>query len=120
MEFGVTFFLEPLFFTGLLFIILGCIMLRYPPKDINYMYGYRTKRSMKNQVNWDFAQKYSSKLMLKYGVFMCLIQLVLFSIFHSLNSLNKIILSIVFIVFSVILFIWSVEQKLKQREENIN
>ena len=32
----------------------------FPPKKVNALYGYRTKRSMKNQINWDFAQKTSS------------------------------------------------------------
>ena len=33
-------------------------------KTINNASGYRTKRSMKNQDTWDFAQKYCSKISL--------------------------------------------------------
>jgi len=32
-----------------------------PPTEINPGYGYRTSRSMKNQMTWDFAQKYMGK-----------------------------------------------------------
>ena len=29
-----------------------------PPTEIDPGYGYRTSRSMKNKLTWDFAQKY--------------------------------------------------------------
>ena len=40
----------------------------WPPKKINEIYGYRTTRSMKSQAVWDFAQKYSAKLMTAFGI----------------------------------------------------
>jgi uncharacterized membrane protein len=49
------------FLCGLLFIIAGYILLKFPPKNINSLYGYRTSSSMENQEKWDFAQNYSSK-----------------------------------------------------------
>ena len=53
--------------TGLIFTILGFIMLKLPPKKINSIYGYRTSGSMKNQETWNFAQSYSAKEMIKLG-----------------------------------------------------
>src|SRR5690554_7927889 len=53
--------------TGLIFVIAGFVMLKFPPKEINGLYGYRTKSSMKNQERWDFAQNYSAKEMMKLG-----------------------------------------------------
>lgn len=41
-------------------------------KTINNASGYRTKRSMKNQDTWDFAQKYCARISL-YMVFPSLI-----------------------------------------------
>jgi len=35
--------------SGLIFILAGFIMLKFPPKKINSLYGYRTSSSMKNQ-----------------------------------------------------------------------
>lgn len=46
----------------------GAILRFFPPKKINSFYGYRTPRSMKNQENWDFAQKYAGQLMLSWGL----------------------------------------------------
>ena len=38
-----------------------------PPRKINGLSGYRTKRSMKNQDTWDFAQAYMGKVWRKAG-----------------------------------------------------
>jgi len=44
------------FFGGILFLV-GIIMLLFPPKNINGLYGYRTVGSMKNMKSWNLAQK---------------------------------------------------------------
>lgn len=36
-------------------VVLGVLFVKKPPKKINYVYGYRTKRSMKNNDTWRFA-----------------------------------------------------------------
>ena len=61
--------------TGLLLAASGGILLRYPPKNINWLYGYRTRRSMKDQQRWDFAQKYSARELIRTGVIMVLVGL---------------------------------------------
>lgn len=63
-------------FTGFVFVLAGLVMLKFPPKNINGLYGYRTSSSMKNQQRWDFAQLYSSKEMIKTGVILMLSSLI--------------------------------------------
>jgi len=58
---------------GILFILAGAILYVFPPKKINGLYGYRTSSSMKNQQKWDFAQKYSAKIMMLTGLIFSLI-----------------------------------------------
>src|SRR5690606_21805595 len=58
---------------GILFILAGAILYVFPPKKINGLYGYRTGSSMKNQQKWDFAQKYSAKIMMLTGLIFTLI-----------------------------------------------
>ncbi len=53
---------------GIVIVIAGLILLVLPPKKPNYIYGYRTKRSMKDLQHWKFAQQYSAKLMLLFGL----------------------------------------------------
>ncbi len=52
---------------GIIFIIAGLIQKRFPPKEINSLYGYRTTLSMQNQQNWDEGNRYSTALILKCG-----------------------------------------------------
>ena len=58
---------------GPIFFIVGLILLKFPPKKINHIYGYRTKRSMQNQEIWDFAQQFSAKEMIKGGILFTLL-----------------------------------------------
>tara|TARA_R110002012_G_scaffold303042_2_gene504623 strand:+ start:544 stop:819 length:276 start_codon:yes stop_codon:yes gene_type:complete len=44
----------------------------FPPKNINALYGYRTKKSMQSQEQWDFSQIYSAKLLIKLGALLAL------------------------------------------------
>src|SRR5690554_4471477 len=45
----------------LLITIILLAFYYFKPKEINPLYGYRTKRSMRNQASWDYAQDYCSK-----------------------------------------------------------
>ncbi|WDF45495.1 SdpI family protein [Chryseobacterium sp. KACC 21268] len=53
---------------GAVFLFAGILMFVFPPKKINYLYGYRTSSSMKNIDRWNFAQKLSSRIMMIGGV----------------------------------------------------
>lgn len=59
--------------TGALNVVVGYLLLKVPPKKINRFYGYRTARSMKNQQQWDFAQRYAGREMMRQGLLMALI-----------------------------------------------
>lgn len=50
-----------------LMLIFGMVFARNAPKTINYVYGYRTKRSMLNQDTWEFAQAYFGRLWKRVG-----------------------------------------------------
>jgi uncharacterized membrane protein len=51
-----------------IFIVLGIIFWKHPPKKINYVSGWRTARAMKNQETWDFANRLGGKCFLILGV----------------------------------------------------
>ncbi|MGI9525678.1 MAG: SdpI family protein [Weeksellaceae bacterium] len=105
-------FLIP-FSSGLIFIIVGIIMYKFPPKKINSIYGYRTSNSMKSQKRWDFAQIYSSKQMIKYGGFLSISGLLGF-IFQPNEKIST-ALGLSFLILMVILLIAKVERKLKEK-----
>lgn len=52
----------------LLMTIIGFLFRKYPPKNINGIYGYRTSRSKKNQESWDLAQAFSSNLLFNWSL----------------------------------------------------
>ena len=51
----------------LVMLLLGLYFTRKSPKEINYLFGYRTTRSMKNKDTWEFAHKKIGKLWLAVG-----------------------------------------------------
>ena len=67
---------------ALILTVGGAVFWAYPPKKINEFYGYRTARSRKSQEAWDFAQKYSAKLITMFG----LAALVVTAIAHWLRN----------------------------------
>ena len=48
-------------------MVFGCVFYYKPPKNINSIYGYRTKRSMKNSQTWAFAHEYCGWLWMRFG-----------------------------------------------------
>ncbi len=58
------------FVLGIVFLIIGIVFYFFPPKKINYIYGYRTSSSMENQEKWNFAQKYSAIKMIQGSLFL--------------------------------------------------
>ena len=52
----------------LLMIGFGLLFMKKPPKRINSLFGYRTKRSMMNQDTWNFAHQYCGKIWLVCGL----------------------------------------------------
>lgn len=52
----------------LLMVGLGKLLAKHPPKRINGVSGYRTKRSMKTQETWEFAHRYFGNLWFRLGL----------------------------------------------------
>lgn len=55
---------------GCIFLAIGKLMQRYPPRWPNYFYGYRTMSSLKSKQTFDAANGYSAALMARYGIFL--------------------------------------------------
>jgi uncharacterized membrane protein len=103
-------------------ILIPILLYFYPPKDINYAFGYRTKRSIKNIKNWVFSQKYFSKQWILVSLIVIITQLIL--IFIANIDLKKeppmipIISMVEFFVGSVFCY-FSTESKLKKMENEL-
>lgn len=98
---------------GLISIIAGFIMLKFPPKKINSLYGYRTSSSMKSQERWDFAQTYSSKEMIKLGLLITLCGLV--GLIYHPNERTATILGLSLMISTIIVLLIRVELAIKKK-----
>ncbi len=61
----------------------GRIMYKHTPKDINYIFGYRTTRSMKNDDTWKFAHEYCGRLWYKIGLIMLIATVIVHIPFYN-------------------------------------
>ena len=48
-------------------LIAGKLFMKRPPKNINWIIGYRTAMSMKNEDTWEFAHAVAGKFWWKWG-----------------------------------------------------
>ncbi len=65
------------FLIPFLMIVFGYFFKNFGAGSINAVFGYRTKRSMKNQNTWDFANSYFARLWIKIGWIMLPITILL-------------------------------------------
>lgn len=98
--------------TGVILSIAGAIMYKFPPKKINYLYGYRTMNSMKSQERWDFSQKFSAKELMKIGLLLLPVSLL------GLTNISDGIINAIVII-SVFLPIIITEIALRKKFTNI-
>lgn len=109
---------NPLFlipsFTGIILIIAGLIMFKFPPKKINTFYGYRSKNSMKDQERWNFSQTYAAIEMMKYGGILSLSGIIGL-LFKPNNHLLGLVLGLGIMILIIVFFVLRVEKEIKKR-----
>ncbi|HAT64106.1 MAG TPA: hypothetical protein DCS66_05830 [Flavobacteriaceae bacterium] len=72
-------------------LLLFAIVQKYPPKKINWWYGYRTSRSMKNEETWKAAQEYASKKSIQLALFSFMFPGVFYFVIPEYNFLLTVI-----------------------------
>lgn len=87
------------FIPSLIFLFAGIILFIFPPKNINPIYGYRTKASKKNISNWNKANKYSSKLLIIFGILLLVLSM----------FIQQTIIIIILIAFGIVIIYLLVE-----------
>lgn len=89
-------------------------MLRFPPKEINSIYGYRTKASMKNQKSWNFTQKQSSKLMIDISCYQIIFGLA--SLVLNLSIEHSILFGLIITILNPLIVIIKIEKILNDKK----
>lgn len=65
----------------IIMVVVGVITKAKPPKEINHIYGYRTKLSMSSQAAWDYANAKLGELFLKWGIGMTVVSVIVVIIY---------------------------------------
>ena len=97
---------------GSVFVLAGMALRFFPPREINYIYGYRTTNSMKSPEAWKFAQAFAGRISISSGLVFALV-----SVPGMLLSLNE---GVAFIIAFLLFFLligfvfFQTERKLKQ------
>jgi uncharacterized membrane protein len=107
-----------LFFIAFITLISGYLFRFKPPKTINFIYGYRTKRSMSSQEHWDFAHLYSGKLMLILGVVLFFLALLSLFVKIQLEEPFLGLLAVGIFVIGMAIVIYKTEKALKKTFDN--
>ena len=99
---------------GALFTFFGGLLFKlFRPKTINYIYGYRSKFSMKNQNTWDVAQRYSANIFIISGLLLILLGVIQHIIFNESNTMNNI--QGIEVIFSVLVIYIICEKHLRSK-----
>ncbi|MEN1937363.1 SdpI family protein [Paenibacillus sp. 102] len=99
---------------GIIFILAALILRKNPPTDINAVYGYRTKRSMKNKDLWNAGNRYSAEVMKQNGVFMILVGSAIGLLFKYTHTTIAILSLMIILIIHMFV---KVEKKLKTLEK---
>lgn len=99
--------------TGPVFLVMGVIMKKFPPRQINGIYGYRTSSSMKSQDRWDFAQTYSASEMFRLGFLLLLTSPL--GLAMNLSQLSGIALGLGLMIVMVALFVLRTERAIQRK-----
>jgi uncharacterized membrane protein len=98
---------------GPVFMITGLVLHQFPPREINFIYGYRTRNSMRSMERWRYAQKYAAGIITGIGVMYLLAGLGLCS--SELDIMNALIVGLLLLLGLCSSIYWIVERKLKQK-----
>src|SRR5688572_30227677 len=90
---------------GFIFIISGFIFKQFPPKSINYIYGYKTKSSMRNEETWKAANIYSVKLMILIGLDLVIMGALSYYFLPDLDEKSALIGIAIIVSSAIILFL---------------
>ncbi|WP_397536911.1 SdpI family protein [Rummeliibacillus pycnus] len=102
---------------GTVFILCGLLLFYKPPKDINALFGYRTKRSMKSIFLWTEGNKYSAKLLIRYGISIMFLGIIISFVITRGEYALLIIIGLM--ILASIFLILTVEKRLKKLD-NLN
>ncbi len=84
-------------------LLISLVYKLFPPKKINYIYGYRTSRSMQNIIIWKEANRFASTAFFKISFLGFVFPFLAYFFIPNYNLLFTIITNTALLIFIVIL-----------------
>jgi hypothetical protein len=84
-EVAMGFLFFTVMFVPVFMLLIGLLFKKFPTREINWVMGYRSKRSMASKEAWDFAQKHFAALWIKSSALLCVVTLVAWFLFKGEN-----------------------------------
>ena len=76
----------------IMMITFGVLWKNHPPKSINWIYGYRTSMSMKNNEIWKFAHMHNAKIWRWSGIIWLITSIILMILSkHDYEKISELI-----------------------------
>ena len=97
---------------GGIFTFTAMLLYIFPPKKINYLYGYRTAAAMKSKERWRFAQRFSAITMLQSGLALAAVSAI--GLFYSFSETGDTILGFSLIAVAAVFMFARTEQAIKK------
>ncbi|MBO4911595.1 MAG: SdpI family protein [Butyrivibrio sp.] len=95
-------------FIPALMIVLGWLLWKHYPKEINGMLGYRTKRSMKNAETWKFGNEYCGRLWNRLGLLLIIPSIIVLIPLFTSSEETLANVCVPLIVFQLVLLVGSI------------
>ena len=92
-------------------IVFGLIFLKKPPKNINSLYGYRTRMSSINQETWDFAHEYSGGVWLRTGFSVLVGSMVFIFLLRNTKDYEKYVMTLFYFQMGLMLMVIPVTER---------
>lgn len=102
----------------IIMLVVGRMMWKHCPKQINRVIGYRTAHSMKNMDTWKFAHEYCGQLWWRIGLIMLVPSVIIHIPFYCSDDNIIGIVTLILVAIQVIVLIASIfptEAALKKR-----
>lgn len=99
--------------TSPIFVLVGLLLVKFPPKSINSSLGYRTKQSKSSPEKWAFSQLYAGVQIIKSGVMGCLIAVG--CLFISSEGFRDVIIGLIAVFVLSLYPIYKTEKAMRQK-----
>jgi len=101
---------------GIIFMLAGMAMYVFPPKNINFLYGYRTSTSIKSKEHWVFAQRFAAIKIVQCSIFLMASSFL--GLVLKMNGQTEIMVGIVLTLITVFFILYTTEKALKSKFPN--